>query len=308
MSYHIINIDSADTVLASENGQLVCIDEQKNRRSIPLEDVASIIITGYRSTITNRLIIEAAANGVALIVCDRFKPASIMLPVDRSTDTNLSRAQVSLHARQRATLWKRTVRAKVNNQLLLSEYIAPKLPATKSLRRLFDGSKEPSESVAARFHWRAFAFAINDEDFRRNRSETGVNSMLNYGYAVLLSVVIQKLLGVGIDPTFGISHAVREHAAPLAYDIMEPFRPYVDWQVIQCCSKQECKRQDATMDKETRSSLTELMVKEVSDGNESLELQMAIEKRIRTFRRAVMERKPSLYQPWILKASKWDGC
>ena len=308
MSYHIVNIDSADAVLACENGQLVCVDEQKNRRSIPLEDVASIIITGFRSTITNQLIIEAAANGIALIVCEHFKPVSIMLPVDRSTDTSLSRAQVSLHTRQRATLWRRTVRAKVKNQLLLSEHIAPGLSATKALRKLFDGSREPSESVAARYHWRAFSIGINDKDFRRNRSAGGINSMLNYGYAVLLSVVIQKLLGVGIDPTFGISHAIREHATPLAYDLMEPFRPYVDWQVIECFSKQACKPRDVIMDKETRGLLTELMVKEVFDGVDRLELRMAVEERIRTFRKAVMEHKPSLYKPWILKASKWDGC
>ncbi len=57
--------------------------------------------------------------------------------------------------------------------------------------------------------------------------------MLNYGYAVLLSTVLQKLFGVGLDPTFGISHVARERSTPLAYDLMEPFRTCVDWRVIQ---------------------------------------------------------------------------
>lgn len=55
-----------------------------------------------------------------------------------------------------------------------------------------------------------------------------MNALLNYGYAVLLSTVLQKLFGVGLDPTFGIFHATREQATPLAYDLMEPFRPCVE--------------------------------------------------------------------------------
>ncbi len=67
----------------------------------------------------------------------------------------------------------------------------------------------------------------------RDRGRGGLNDLLNYGYAVLLSTVLQKLFGVGLDPTFGISHVARERSTPLAYDLMEPFRPCVDWRVMQ---------------------------------------------------------------------------
>ena len=63
------------------------------------------------------------------------------------------------------------------------------------------------------------------------RAGGGLNHLLNYGYAVLLSTVLQKLFCVGLDPTFGISHVTRERSTPLAYDLMEPFRPCVDWRV-----------------------------------------------------------------------------
>ena len=37
----------------------------------------------------------------------------------------------------------------------------------------------------------------------------------------------EGVLRVGLDPTFGIFHVTREQATPLAYDLMEPFRPCV---------------------------------------------------------------------------------
>ena len=79
--------------------------------------------------------------------------------------------------------------------------------------------------------WQIFGRTLNDEDFIRDRGRGGLNHFLNYGYAVLLSTVLQKLFGVGLDPTFGISHVERERSTPLAYDLMEQFRPCVDWRV-----------------------------------------------------------------------------
>ena len=66
------------------------------------------------------------------------------------------------------------------------------------------------------------------KDFRRLPCEDGLNSLLNYGYAVLLLRIEQKLLAFGLDPLYGMGHALRERSLPLAYDMMEPFRPIVD--------------------------------------------------------------------------------
>ena len=55
-----------------------------------------------------------------------------------------------------------------------------------------------------------------------------VNSMLNYGYAILRAVVARSLVASGLLPTLGIHHHNRYNAYCLADDIMEPYRPYVD--------------------------------------------------------------------------------
>ena len=52
MSYHIINIDSPQCSLSCKDGQVTCrMDGEEKPRTVPLEDVASIIITIARRVI-----------------------------------------------------------------------------------------------------------------------------------------------------------------------------------------------------------------------------------------------------------------
>ncbi len=307
MSYHILNIDAVDSTLTCRDGQVVCIEASGVTRAAPLEDVGSIVVTSFKTTLTNRLLVEAARAGVVVVVCDGFQPASLLLPVSRSSDTSLTRAHLAIHARQRSLLWRRTIDAKVRNQWLLCREWSASHRATTAIESLLKSSDAHKESLAARYHWRVFADAIGQPEFKRKREGEGVNDLLNYGYAILLSVVMQRMLAIGIDPTFGIAHAAREKAVPLAYDLMEPFRPWVDSEVVKCVRRQT-EGDTVGVDREARTALAAVMVKPVRRGDHTVEFRIVIEEALRSFRRAVMERKPSLYQPWTPKASRWDGC
>ncbi len=57
----------------------------EGERKLPLEDVASIIITSFSASIHSNLFLEAAKHGVALIICEAFKPVSLVIPANRST-------------------------------------------------------------------------------------------------------------------------------------------------------------------------------------------------------------------------------
>ena len=52
--------------------------------------------------------------------------------------------------------------------------------------------------------------------------------MLNYGYALLRSLIARHLMNAGLLPTVGVFHRNCFNAFPLADDIMEPYRPFVD--------------------------------------------------------------------------------
>ena len=395
MSYHIVSIDSANCSLTCRDGQLVCRVTGEPERKLPLEDVASIIITSWSAQIHSELFLQAAKHGVALIICEAFKPVSLVLPANRSTDTLLSRALLTLPEKTIARLWQRTIDAKCANQLALAEQLAPADPRLAAFRATAKGRKPHKEAVCAKAFWQIFgtvtsmpgrdalprvpdlpATALDPtaagpiphihqedvragqqpgpplgrdalprvpnlspsasdtmrapdngggvpssapmppeggstrprgptgEDFTRTRDGGGLNDLLNYGYAVLLSTVLQKLFGVGLDPTWGISHAPRERATPLAYDLMEPFRPCVDWRVFQWV-KQHPDPKEWTVTKEYRRWVTGFPLERVDYLHFTLEIQGVIEGVVRGFRRAVLEHNGKFYKPWR-RDGEWE--
>ena len=306
MSYHIVSIDSPQCSLSCKDGQLTCKTADGAERKLPLEDVASIIITSFSASIHSNLFLEAAKHGVALIICESFKPVSLVLPANRSTDTLLSRAMLTLTPRAKAHLWQRTIDTKCLNQLLLAEHIAPKDATLPALRETATGKKQHKEAICAKQFWQIFGRTLNDDGFTRDRAKGGLNDLLNYGYAVLLSTVLQKIFGVGLDPTFGIAHVARERSTPLAYDLMEQFRPCVDWRVIQWV-KQHPDRKDWEVSKEFRKWVTGFPLVRAEYLDLSLDIQGVIEGVVRGFRRAVVENQPRHYKPWTPKNTKWAG-
>jgi CRISPR-associated protein Cas1 len=278
----------------------------EGERKLPIEDVASIIITSFSASIHSQLIVDAAKHGVSLIFCESFKPISLLLPANRSTDTLLSRAQVALTDKAREQLWQKTVDAKCQNQTALAEHIAPGDASLAMLRETAHSRKPHKEAACAKMFWSAWGRSVNDPEFSRDHAAPGLNSLLNYGYAVLLSTVLQKLFGVGLDPTFGISHMPRERSTPLAYDLMEPFRPVVDWRVHQWV-KQHPDAETWEVNKEFRKWVTAFPLERVDYLDFTLEIQGCIEGVIRGFRRAVVSKQLTMYKPWTPRNSKWAG-
>lgn len=75
MSFHIVTINSPQASLSCRDGQLTCKTPEGEKR-LPIEDIASIIITSFSAQIHSNLFLEAARHGVALIICEAFKPVS----------------------------------------------------------------------------------------------------------------------------------------------------------------------------------------------------------------------------------------
>lgn len=73
-------------------------------------------------------------------------------------------------------------------------------------------------------------------DFRRDRGAPGVNVLLNYGYGILRAAVARAVVGAGLHPALGIHHSNQFNSFNLVDDLIEPFRPIVDYSVCQILS------------------------------------------------------------------------
>lgn len=89
------------------------------------------------------------------------------------------------------------------------------------------------EARAARRYWGK----LMGSDFRRRRGEGFANCMLDYGYTVLRASIARSLCISGLHPSLGIHHHHRANAFALADDLIEPFRPAFDRQVVNSLKK-----------------------------------------------------------------------
>ena len=99
------------------------------------------------------------------------------------------------------------------------------------------GDPDNIEARAAAYYWRHLFPDV--PMFVRGREGEPPNNLLNYGYAILRAVIARALVGSGLLPTLGIHHHNRYNAYCLADDMMEPYRPYVDQQVIKIMHQSE---------------------------------------------------------------------
>lgn len=91
-------------------------------------------------------------------------------------------------------------------------------------RNVKSGDTDNREGAAAKIYWTE----LFGHEFVRSREGVPPNNLLNYGYTILRAAVARSLMGSGLFPAFGIFHRNRYNAFPLADDLMEPYRPYVD--------------------------------------------------------------------------------
>jgi CRISPR-associated protein Cas1 len=208
--------------------QLV-VQEPKTKEvkgTVPIEDVALLMLDHYQITISNQLIVKLQGNNVAIITCDAHHlPFGLMLPLyGHSEYSERIKYQLSASEPLKKQLWKQTVEQKIKNQEALlklnhkvSEPLAEYKVSVKS------GDTTNREGMAAQFYWKHLF-----ENFIRTRFGEEPNNLLNFGYIVLRSIVARALVSSGLLPVLGIFHRNKYNAYCLADDIMEPYRPFVD--------------------------------------------------------------------------------
>lgn len=206
------------------------LPEEAMVRTLPIEDLGIIILDNGQITITHGLIEALLENNCALITCDSKRmPTGLMLPLAGNTIQNERfRSQIEASLPLRKQLWQQTIESKIRNQASVLKFQTGEehknmLKWSESVR---SGDTDNMEARAAVYYWKTL-FPDNPH-FVRNREDEGINSLLNYGYAILRAVVARALVGGGLMPTLGIHHHNRYNAYCLADDIMEPYRPYVD--------------------------------------------------------------------------------
>jgi CRISP-associated protein Cas1 len=101
------------------------------------------------------------------------------------------------------------------------------------------------EGNIARLYWRWVSEALPSgyrfERRSRQPAEDIFNCLLNYGYGMLYTVVEAAVVSAGLDPQMGFLHTDEYNQPALAFDLIEPFRPFVDKLVLELCISQQAR-------------------------------------------------------------------
>jgi CRISPR-associated protein Cas1 len=231
----IVEIASEGRYLSVDRGFLSVAYAGEVVGRVQLDDIAALICNAHGLSYSNSLLVALANRGVPIVLCgDNHSPAGVVW----STDTHHIQSgrldlQVGASKGRRNQIWKQIVQSKLQMQAASLRLCGkPHAPLTGLVRKVQSGDKGNIEGQGARAYWSLLFGAA----FRRNRDQPGVNALLNYGYAILRSIVARRAMGCGLTPGIGLHHRNAGNPMRLVDDLMEPFRPVVDvvvWRLLQ---------------------------------------------------------------------------
>lgn len=230
------------SILISNGGKLslqrkqMLIQQENAEFTVPLEDIAIIVVESRETVITVPLLSALALNGITLLCCDeQFLPCGQWLPFNQY-HRQLKTLKLQLDASQplKKQLWQKIVQQKITNQAFVLNHLHDSTKAKrlkKMVRQVKSGDPQNLEGQAALIYFPTlFGNAFHRDD------ENHINAHLNYAYTVLRSAVARSITLYGWLPQLGLFHRSEQNPFNLADDFIEPFRPLVDllvWELLQ---------------------------------------------------------------------------
>lgn len=250
------------SILRSKGKRLVVDRTKEPTVSVPVERIRHVSIFG-RVGLTTPAMQKLMVAGVGVTLMTDSGSYIGRLEGDRTTDPFLRATQYQLatdkmQAREVARV---VAMGKIYNQrqfvlrMTHRSRISPG-QVSERLARMADKVKAAAtnaeimgyEGMAARDYFSALSLAVGEQwNFtarRRRPPPDPVNSLLSFGYTLLVQEAVSALHSSGLDPYMGFLHRPRVGRPSLALDLVEEFRaPIVDSLVVSLISRGQVTRE-----------------------------------------------------------------
>jgi len=237
--------------ISIKNNQLVL--EQEEIWSMPVEDLTAVVIEDPQVVITMRTLEILASNGTIVYVCDtRHIPIGYLLPYyQHSRQLKAIQQQLAITQPFKKRLWQQIIQQKVKNQSYVLMCVGKRNISEKvktMVEEVDSGDSKNIEAQVAKIYFEA----LFQKGFNRNYDNV-YNACLDYGYSIIRGAIARNIAKYGYIPSFGIHHKSELNNYNLADDFIEPFRPIVDFWVM------ENIKGDMEFSKEIRGGLVDLL-------------------------------------------------
>lgn len=260
MSWRVVHVTDVDQMALSLDNLKVKKGDQEVK--IPLNEIFSVVIEDLTCKVTGRLLVELSKNNILLLICNQQHiPETTMLPVQgHYSQYKRIKEQISWEDNRKSYMWKTIIKQKIFNQIQVMKKMHVQQDRINKLNNLLAETElfSPStcEAQAARIYFNSFF----EGEFKRRDYNRVENAALNYGYSIINAAITRTITAKGLIPSLGIHHIGERNAFNLSSDIIEPFRPVVDYFIL-------CNPPVEYLNKSYRLDLINLLHAEVSiDG------------------------------------------
>lgn len=260
---------------------------------IPLVDIETVILEGNRTVITSKILSAFSKYHIALVVCDdKYLPTGMYLGKGqyyRSAKRAMWQAQWKDIDKQ--LVWKEIVYQKILNQIQVLQNVDIELNSERSqilidyLENIMIGDSTNREGHAAKVYFNSLfgnGFSRRDTSF--------VNFCLDYGYAIVRAQMARSVSALGLIPELGVFHKNEYNSYNLADDLMEPFRPIVDYLII----TNILKKSEKHLTYDIRLQIIDFLNHEIKINNKKFFIMQAIHDYVQNFIKAMENEDYSL--------------
>lgn len=228
----IIEISQSGIHLKLHRGFMIVQKSGEELGREPIDDIDCLLVYGYGLTYSHNLLVKFCEINIPIVLCsNNFMPIGFLMSANANYERKTRlQEQIDVSLPFSKKLWQTLIKEKIRNQQIVLENAGSETKDfTYLIAKVRSGDIENVEAVAARRYWKR----LFGKDFKRDFDLGGINSFLNFGYAILRSCVARYLVATGLEATLGLHHKNKLNTFCLADDIMEPFRPFVDNKILQ---------------------------------------------------------------------------
>lgn len=236
-----------DCYLKVDCNRLLLTNKTK-KKSIPLESVSSVVMFG-KSQVSTSCIYEFAKMQIPIMWIS--KKGKFISKIQSSYKTSIKKQRMQFDLSHdgsfRLELSKKWIFAKVRNQKIILKRLAKSFTNNHNISnddiKRFNQFEEKItranriqsllgyEGIAAKYYFENLGKTLNKEFKFEKRSrrppKDEVNSVLSFGYTLLLYEFYSALELKGLNPYAGYMHEDSENHPTLASDLMEEWRPII---------------------------------------------------------------------------------
>lgn len=271
MPNQIIEIATNNKKLSVYRGFLRIEEEGNVCKDIPFNSIGVVLVTAYNVIYTQNLLQRLCEENIPLVILGKnYAPSGILLSyIGQSKQTEIQYLQIENKKPVEKKIWQMLVKEKIRNQSKVLELFDKENKLKHIYPTVLSGDSSNREAYAARLYFKS----LFGDSFIRDKDMEGINSFLNYGYAIIRSCLARYVVASGLNPAYGVGHRNKLNPFCLVDDLIEPFRSVVDCAVYKMFEKNN----NIELTTIYKSELSALLTKEFYNGTGFSPLYMVLQ-------------------------------